>query len=641
MKGRHPNKARSRRLRMTDAASVARPRWWDGDFQSGNRTTKSTSEAFKFNRSILDRLDASPALLLTICLFGVLATTCFVCQSKAVQLRWQRSHQAAEAEKLIRRGEITPLNQDIFVNACKESPDTPHLLRALAISCATSDPALARRCYNRIAELHATTSQDEASHAVLLAKLADFNGARAILDHAQRGPKTDVSLEKAALVVARECGDFTEAARVLESLTQQKQSDLDEALETAEVAVHAGVEDDLIVRIERQVLSAFEAVGAQGRLQELGARVERLTCLPIKEPAIRARALSLFNGLKEPAVELRIALAIFAQGGVSGSREEFRRVCMSELHRNGGLSASEKERVAAMFQRRGEHGLVVDMITLPESLVERPLFTRRFDALLNLGQWRDAASMVTDVRAPKIVQSRTLCRTLAQLLVIPVSNPIAVNLLEESLKEAIAERSAPACYTIGCIAMEQHLGSLTEEAFANAISISKGKETMVENIMSTARRGGMAVSDLLNTWTRGCASLNPDAAMEKRICYLSLLSGQKSDAVQNLIHARIKSTPYDPYLRFLAALEHYSQGDFMNAAQYLMPLPQHAWHQGEAAVIASVMASAGQFDRSAGLIQKIDFSRLFQEEQALIEPWRTRLALGDDDTQRKLQASNP
>ena len=79
----------------------------------------------------------------------------------------------------------------------------------------------------------------------------------------------------------------------------------------------------------------------------------------------------------------------------------------------------------------------------------------------------------------------------------------------------------------------------------------------------------------------------------------------------------------------------------MNAAQYLMPLPQHAWHQGEAAVIASVMASAGQFDRSAGLIQKIDFSRLFQEERALIEPWRTRLALGDDDAQRKLQASNP
>jgi len=284
MKGRHPNHARSRRLRTTNAASVARPRWWDGDFQSGKRTIKSSSEAFKFNRSILDRLDASPTLLLTICLLGVLATTCFVCQSKAIKLRWQRSHQAAEAEKLIRRGEITPLNQDIFVNACKESPDTPHLLRALAISSATGDPALARRCYNRIAELHATTPQDDANHAVLLAKLADFNGARAILDHAQHGPKKDVSLEKASLVVARECGDFMEAARVLESLTQQKQSDIDEALETAEVAVHAGVEDALIARIERQVLSAFEAVAAQGRLQELASRWNGLLAYLSKSP---------------------------------------------------------------------------------------------------------------------------------------------------------------------------------------------------------------------------------------------------------------------------------------------------------------------------------------------------------------------
>ncbi len=632
---------RSGQDRRTNAPAVRRIHWWDGESLRMQRAPIPVRSVLICQPSFLEKLDASPAVLMALCLFGVLATACVVSHSKIVRVIWQRSHQTAEAEKLIRAGGISASNQEVFFNACKETPDKPHLLRALAKACVGDDPAMARRCYNRIAELQASMAEDEASHAVLLAKLADFQGAYAILAHAKHGSSVDPALEKAALAVARESGDFVEANRVLESLAKAKQSDVDECLETAEAAVHAGVDGTILERLEAHSLDAFERESVRGRHMELGSRAERLTCLPFKQPALRARAVQILQHLPNTTVELRLALAIFAHGEAGGSHEELRRLCIEELQRSGGFSAREKERVAAMLQRRAEYALVVDLITQPESFTERPLFECRLDALLNLGQWREAATMVSDLHAPKMAYGRTLCRTLTQLRVIPGSNAIALNLLDESLKEAIAEKSASACYTIGCIAVEQHLGALTEEAFANAVAISKGKDYIVENIINTSRQGGMSVSDLLNTLTRGATATAINPAMERRLCYLRLLAGSQSEAAHHFISLGISRAPDDAYLHFLAAFESYTRGDFISAAQKLIPLPQHSWHQGEAAVIASVMASAGQFNHSAGLIRQIDFSRLFQEERTLIEPWRTRLMLSENGFQQKLQASNP
>ncbi|MDB6004657.1 MAG: hypothetical protein JWR15_1644, partial [Prosthecobacter sp.] len=112
------------------------------------------------------------------------------------------------------------------------------------------------------------------------------------------------------------------------------------------------------------------------------------------------------------------------------------------------------------------------------------------------------------------------------------------------------------------------------------------------------------------------------------LIYLSLLTGEKVDSMRAVIRSRRQATPENVYLRFLEAFALHQQGSHFEAAGLLIPLPQHRWHQGEAAVVASIIASAGKIDRSSALIQQIDPAQLLPEEHTLFDPWSNRVALG-------------
>jgi len=604
-------------------------RWWQSEDSptTAPSPTSPARKAFECAPDVWGRLDANRNIIAAISLIVVLATVIAVSRSKPARLRWQKSHATAQAEKLITRAQMLPESLEVFSLACKESPDRPHLLRALAKSCASENPALARRCYNRIAELHATTSEDDAAHAILLARLQDFIGARAILDNAQRTSPAYPPLLLASLSVARESQDFNAATRVLDELAKISPVSMDETLLTAEAAARVGVPLSIMTRLENHTLNAFALSAATYGIKEMGARAERLTRLPMTEPANRTRALQILQCLENAPVEQRLAVVLFAHTCAGSSREEQRRACIENMHRAGGLTADEKNRVATLLQRRGEHALVTEIITLPESLIEYRLFDRRLLSLLHLGQWKDASTMVADPSAPKPLHNRLFTRALATLKTIPVGNPIASDLLTESLKEATEEASAPACFTIGCIALEQRLRPLAEDAFAAAASLATENETIIENIINTARRSGMSVPDVLRILTQNAPTQAPSPFILAKLCYLRLLVRDNLNDIKTYLVTELERSPDNAYLHFLSALELHHRGDFAGVLKLLVPMPKHRWHQGEAAVLASMIASAGQTERSSVLIQKLDLTRLFPEERAMVEPWRNRLSI--------------
>jgi len=77
----------------------------------------------------------------------------------------------------------------------------------------------------------------------------------------------------------------------------------------------------------------------------------------------------------------------------------------------------------------------------------------------------------------------------------------------------------------------------------------------------------------------------------------------------------------------LVAFARYKQSDLTGAVKSLIPLPQYRWHQGEAAVILSIMASGGCLDQTAPLATSIKKDGLLREEREMVTPWLDALAL--------------
>jgi hypothetical protein len=95
------------------------------------------------------------------------------------------------------------------------------------------------------------------------------------------------------------------------------------------------------------------------------------------------------------------------------------------------------------------------------------------------------------------------------------------------------------------------------------------------------------------------------------------------------IHQRGNIASDDVYLRFLEAFALHQRGQLNQAAHRLIPLPRYRWHQGEAAVIASIIAATGTLDKTSGLLTQIDVTSLFEEERILVAPWQQQLSTSD------------
>jgi hypothetical protein len=509
--------------------------------------------------------------------------------------------------------------------ACSRTPDSPTLIRALAAVSVQTSPAEARRCFHKLEKLGLATADDRAAHASLLATLQDFTGAKAVLSSVSREESMRPAVQRSWMSIWRESGDFAAAADALDKVMAANPEDVDASLDLAAAAAAGKAVPEVMERVQHQLLSGLSRWMNNGKGGEVLARAQRIVALPFTGVTCRSQAAQILRNLPGKPAEYRLAaVRLGFSSEMSASDEQaLRRAYQDEIVWSGGLSAEDKDRVAGYLQQQREHELVAELIAQPEALTEVRLFHRRMASLLELGRWREAGAMAAAESAPHVTHSRPMLQALA-LLQDPGSRAfMAERLLLDSLACARDERRSVDCFATGCAALEYSLPNLASTAFTAALDLSSDRSSTMDAIMRSTRGRSMPLATLLRAF-EGSAALH-DESIQSQLIYLSLLAGRQVDALRDVIRTRRATAPDDVYLRFLEAFAMHQQGLFTQATQLLVPLPKYRWHQGEAAVIASIIAAAGNFDRSSVLLGQIDSSLLYQEERALVEPWYQRM----------------
>lgn len=539
---------------------------------------------------------------------------------------WETSP-LAEARRCVETGRAREALPSLRV-ACQGAPEKPDLLRALATVGFEVSPAEARRCFHKLEQLHLATTEDRASHAMLLAKLNDFNGAKAVLGRVSREDTALPVIQRAWLAVWREAGDFPAAAKALEALATVAPDDVDASLDLASAMVESTASVEVMQSVQQTLLNGLSRWMNQGRGGEVLERASRLMALPFSGNQCRAQAAQILRNLPGQPAEYRLAAVRLGFPASLDLADEdlLRKAYMDEIAWNGELSAEAKDAVARYFQRQREHRLVIELIARPEALTEPLLFQRRLSSLLELGNWREAGAMAAAADAPRPTHSRAVLGAMAVLQDPAGRSFMAERLLLDALAGAREEKRAVDCFATGCVALDHSLPNLASTAFAMALDFSTDRRSTMESIMRSTRGNPMPIATFLRA-LEGSAALRDDG-VQSHLIYLSLLAGRQVDAMKEIIQVRRQQAPGDTYLRFLDAFALHQQGKFAQAAQQLVPLPKYRWHQGEAAVIASIVAAAGNFDRSSALLGQIDTSLLYAEERALVEPWHQRLSEG-------------
>ncbi|WP_395744446.1 hypothetical protein [Prosthecobacter sp.] len=511
----------------------------------------------------------------------------------------------------------------------ERSPDNPEILRALATLAADISPADARRCYHRLNALGLATDADYAGHAALLAKLHDFTGAKAVLSNISKEAQAMPQAQYAWLAIWREAGDFAAVADTLDKLTAQAPCDVEIVLDLVRKASAAKTPVELLGRIEASLLKSLRHWMSSGRAQDVLPLARQMASLPVSSTVHRTHMAQILRNLPGTPVQHRLAAVRFALPLQLSTADQIqlRTDYQNEIAWSGGLSAEDKENVAAYLQSQNEHSLVTSIISDREALTEPRLFARRFDSLLELGSWREAGAMNAAREAPLLPRSRAVAQALATLQKRMSRSHTVEILLNEALVASQRENRALDCYAVGCAAIDHTLPTLAASAFATALDISTDRAKTMQAIMRSARQGRLPL-DILMRSLIGSPAMQ-DESIQESLIYLSLLSGQKVDGMLAVIRSRRQTTPDNVYLRFLEALALHQQGNHFEAAGLLIPLPQYRWHQGEAAVLASIIASAGKIDRTSALIQQIDVTQLLPEEHTLFDPWRNRVSLGN------------
>ena len=574
-------------------------------------------ECFAFGRYAIIALSIiAPAIILTTSKTS----------SGIVRFDWSTAPMQ-EVQRALRSGHQDTAFASLKAEA-ERSPQNPEILRALATLAADLSPADARRCYHRLNALGQATDTDYAGHAALLAKLHDFTGAKAVLSHISKEAQSMPQAQHAWLSLWREVGNFASVADTLEKINAQAPCDVEIVMDIVGKASAAQAAPELLSRLEACLLKSLRNHTSTCGTKDVLTLANQIATLPVSNSVHRTHIAQFLRSLPGAPVQHRLAAMRFALPSQlsAADQQQLRKDYQNEIAWSGGLSAEEKDRIAAYLQSQNEHALVVALISEREALTEPKLFTRRFDALLELGNWREAGAMNADHGSPPRRYSRPLAHALATLQQGTSRTHTVEFLLQQALTTSKRENRPLDCYAIGCAAIDHSLPNLAATAFAAALDVSKDRPKTMQGIVRSARQGSLPLGTLLRSLVGSPAM--QDESIQDSLIYLCLLAGQKVDGLLAVIRTRRQNAPENVYLRFLEALALSQQGHPFDAAGLLIPLPQYRWHQGEAAVLASIIASAGKIDRASGLIQQIDPTQLLPEEHQFFDPWRNRVILG-------------
>ena len=519
-----------------------------------------------------------------------------------------------------------PLDLQIERALASEAVDANGVtLRKLAHAAVKDQPSLARRCFHRLEKENLASPEDRQAHASLLIHLKDFSGARALLG----GKPNQLSTlpPEARLTWIKlwaQSGDYVSAAGALETLTQCGLAEAELALESAEQAHRARTDAAVVGRLEvvalRILLSAVEA----GSEKLVGAQLDQALKLPLKAEHSRIAAAQLLSSLSELRVDQRLAqqrLRFPAEQLTQNERQSLDQAIRDTLAAIGALSVEQKVQVSDYLLHQQEYQAVMELISLPEAQMERPLFTRRVEALLAVGDWREAGQMVAKPGTNAVPWGRALLRA-ANVLSDPTQpGLLADTLLSQAISEAISERRWTSAYTAARMALDQKLPTQASRALEAALRMAPDQTAALQRVIATGRESQTPLQVIRYAAKTVFATEPATSPIGRQLSYLNLLAGLGLDL------RRGEALADHPELEFLEAFALHQRGEHQSAALRVAHMPKHRWLPAQAGIIGAILSAAGQHQDAGGLLQLAAQQDLFPEERHVVEPWLVRQQL--------------
>ena len=543
----------------------------------------------------------------------------WVTQMKNLRGRWV----AAKAQRMIDEGRHEAAVA-VMLDAFERSPDEPVVVRTLAIAAAGKHPEQAKYLFERLDRLEAATPDDHTRLAKVLSLLNDKSGADALLRKTSSARSADIGFWRTRGELDASAGRVRESQAAYEKALTLSPDDADAAIGLGTLL--ASSSDPARVAQGVDILLAELQRAVEGRRSKSGNRaLESLSYLPIPYTSQRVRLARIIEQMPVKTLGQSVLASIMNRPLILSDEQKIQRAdeIRSVIYGHRALSIEAKEEAVATLQAHGEHGIVLEWLSSRHGDTGPRLYAQRIDSLMATGRWREAADMAGRAESPLGDATRKLLLALIHLRQSGGSAPDAEPLLTEALARASEEGRQSTFVAIGDVAREYGLHKIAFVALGHALECPFSQHLPLDDYVLSARRAHVSAAAVLHALSMRALIDRWNLDLQKHLCYLRLLLGTDIERAANDVSFLSNVLPEDPYIHFLSALASYRLCDFEGAADKLVPLPAHRWHQGEAAVIAAILTSAGRIDQADKLLGCINGTGMFAEESRLLSAPRT------------------
>lgn len=565
--------------------------------------------------------------------FLVTATVVISCALPILTIRYAEPFKAQiaswkagrQTQSIIAQASSTSSGETLsrLVPVLQDHSTQPDLLRSVANAAAKEKTDQAISLFYRLRSLGQATLQDELELGRLLVRSGRHS-------HGQDVFSTLMQKYPSSVEPWIECGNTA----ILQGDRVKAQTAFQHVVESDPKNAHAHIALSKALHSSSDVTAAVQSTD---KLMDLAASFitqldwtqadlicTALTHLPHLNPEQKQRFLTLTQQPSHFSLEVLLARECM-DAPPSLSHDQL--VALRnrwKLHLSSPTITSEnRTRGLRWIQNLGDHDFILDS-TSAEATFENPsILMTRLISLLTLGQWDKANQLMAHPKAsmialePRIIDAFNIFRT--------TTGNSRHERLSGLLTRTEISRQPETAYVLGMLSLASGSYDLGTQALTRAIEANPSWSLPADSLLFAARkinRDGNSILSSLQHLARLPISIN----LRKRIAYLELLNGHNVPATEREIAALAQATPSDPVVRMLVAFARYKQSDLTGAVKSLVPLPQYRWHQGEAAVILSIMASGGCLDQSAPLATSIKKDGLLREEREMVTPWLDALA---------------
>lgn len=542
---------------------------------------------------------------------------------KAQITSWKANRQAKE---IIAQASSTSASETLsrLVPVLQDHNDQPDLLRSIAHSAGKQQPEHAISLFYRLRTLGQANLQDELELGRLLVRSGRHSHGQdvfaSLMQKHPPGVEPWIECGNTALLQGDRVKAQTAFQHVVETDPKNAPAHiaLSQALHNSSDAAAAVQSTDRLIDLAANFITQLDWTQAN-------LICTALTHLPHLSPEQKQRFLTLTQ--QTPHFSLEVLLArecMDAPPSLDHDQLIALRLRWKRHLDAPSLATADRTRGLRWIQNLGDHDFILDSTHAAVAFDDPSLLMTRIISLLSVGQWDAANQLMAHPKAsmtalePLIIDAFNAFRT--------TTGPARHARLGNLLAKSESSRQAETSYVLGMLSLASGSYDLGTKALTRAIEANPSWSLPADSLLFAARkinRDGGSILASLQHLARLPISIN----LRKRIAYLELLNGQNLPATEREIAALAQATPSDPVVRMLVAFARYKQSDLTGAVKSLIPLPQYRWHQGEAAVILSIMASGGCLDQTAPLATSIKKDGLLREEREMVTPWLDALAL--------------